>query len=120
MTGSRPTTPQRGEIWFANLGKLDTSKGAEIQKSRPVLIIGNNVINRHRRTVLVVPLATSGGKAKADPPITVQVVCGGKHGVAVIDQLRALDKRRLSHLIGTIDPDDFISVIIALRQVLEV
>ena len=115
-----PSAPKRGEIWFANLGKLEPAKGAEIQKSRPVLIIGTDVVNRNRRTTLVVPLATSGGKAEANPPITVNVHCGGKNGVAVIDQLRALDKKRLLNLVDTIHPKDLELVVSALRQVLEI
>jgi mRNA interferase MazF len=115
-----PQAPKRGEVWFANLGELDPSRGAEIQKSRPVLIIGNNIINQRRRTALVVPLATSGGKAEANPPITVGVMCGGKSGIAVIDQLRALDKQRLVSLIDTIHAGDLELVIQALCQVLEI
>ncbi len=112
--------PKRGEIWLANLGALDPGKGAEIQKTRPVLVIGNNVVNERRRTVLVVPLATSGGNPQAHPPITVGVRCKGKNGVAVIDQLRALDKRRLFKLMDTIHPNDFELVVEALCQVLEI
>lgn len=115
-----PAAPKRGEVWFANLGELDPSKGAEIQKSRPVLIIGNNIINQRRRTVLVVPLATSGGKPEANPPITIGVSCGGKRGIAVIDQLRALDKQRLLSLIDTIHPGDLDLVAQAICQVLEI
>ena len=112
--------PKRGEVWFANLGDLDPTKGAEIQKSRPVLIIGNNIINQRRRTVVVIPLATSGDKAQANPPITIEVLCGGRRGIAVIDQVRALDKQSLLNLVDTIDAGDFELVIQALCQVLEI
>ncbi len=115
-----PAAPRRGEVWFANLGELNPSLGAEIQKSRPVLVIGTNIINQRRRTVLVIPLATSGGKAEANPPLTVGVTCGGKQGVAVIDQLRALDKQRLVSLVDTIHPGDLELVMQALCQVLEI
>lgn len=116
---SNPSAPKRGDIWWANLGDLNPAKGAEIQKQRPVLVIGQNVFNRFRRTVVIVPLATSGGMAAADPPITVTVQCGGKTGVAVIDQIRALDKNRLLSFIDTIHPGDMQLVVDALRQVLE-
>jgi len=117
---SSSLAPKRGEIWFANLAALNPLAGAEIQKSRPVLIIGNNIINQKRRTVLAIPLATSGGKAVANPPLTVSVTCAGKNGIAVIDQLRAIDKNRLARMIDTISPDQFASVISALSQVLEI
>jgi mRNA interferase MazF len=119
MPGNR-NAPKRGEVWWANLGELNPAKGAEIQKTRPVLIIGHDVINRARRTALVIPLATSGGTAEANPPITVRVECAGKKGVAVIDQLRALDKNRLLSLIDTIHASDMQLVVDALSQVLEI
>jgi len=115
-----PIAPKRGEIWFAQLAPLNQSAGTEIQKSRPVLIVGNNIVNERRRTVLVVPLATSGGKATANPPITVSVNCAGKSAVAVIDQLRALDKSRLAKLMDIIQPEQLESVVAALGQILEI
>lgn len=113
------SAPRRGEIWFADLGNLEPSKGAEIQKQRPVLVIGKNIVNECRRTVLVIPLATSGGTAKANPPITVEVHSVDRKGVAVIDQLRALDKQRLLRFVDVVFPVDLKSVEEALRQVLE-
>ena len=112
--------PKRGEVWFANLGDLDPSRGAEIQKKRPVLVVGKSIINQHRRTVLVIPLGTAGGCPRANPPVTVEVHCGDKNGLAVIDQLRALDKQRLLHLVDDISPDDLERVMSALCQVLEI
>lgn len=119
MAGN-PSSPKRGEVWFANLGELDPSKGAEIQKTRPVVIIGNSIVNQRRRTVLVIPLATSGDQAQANPPITVEVLCGGRRGIAVIDQLRALDKQRLVKLVDTIHEGDLELVVQALCQILEI
>ncbi len=113
-------SPKRGEVWFANLGELDPSKGAEIQKSRPVLIMGNNIINQRRKTVLVIPLATSGDQSQANPPITIKVMCGARRGIAVIDQLRALDKQRLVNLVDFIPEPDLELVVQALCQVLEI
>ena len=118
-TTGNSAAPNRGEVWLADLGELDPSRGAEIQKQRPVLVMGKNIINQHRRTVLVIPLATSGGNPKANPPVTVEVHCGLKRGLAVIDQLRALDKQRLLRLIDIIFPVDLELVEDALCQVLE-
>jgi len=119
MTGNSGS-PKRGEIWFANLGELDASQGAEIQKARPVLIMGNNIVNQRRRTVLVIPLATSGNPAQANPPVSVEVMCSGRRGIAVIDQLRALDKKRLVNLVDTIHGGDLDLVVQALCQILEI
>jgi len=111
--------PKRGEVWWANLGDLDPTKGADMQRKRPVLIVGKNIINQKRKTVLVIPLATSKGAPVEHPPITVAVTCAGKHAVAVVDQLRAMDKNRLMNCIGTLASDNFEQVIVAMRQVLQ-
>ncbi len=70
--------------------------------------------------ILVVPLATSGDQAQANPPLPVEVMCGSKGGIAVIDQLRALDKQRLLNLIDTIHAGDLELVVQALCQILEI
>ena len=82
-------TPQRGEVWWVS---LDPTQGAEIRKTRPCLVLSANTVNRHRSTVVVVPLSTV---ACAHPPITVKVSCQGQEAVAVVDQVRAVAKHRL-------------------------
>ena len=119
MTGNR-NAPERGEFWFANLAPLRPSSGAEIKKSRPVLIVSNNIVNEKRRTVLAIPLATSGGTAEPNPPITVGITCAGINAVAVVDQLRAVDKQRLVKQMGMSDRGEFNAVIDALSQILQI
>lgn len=79
----------RGDVYWVN---LDPSRGAEINKLRPCVIISANPINKARRTVVVVPLSTS---AKSRPPLVIPVHCLDKEGVIVCDQIRAVDKSRL-------------------------
>ena len=105
--------PKRGEVWGVN---LDPTKGAEIQKTRPCLVLTGNVLNRTRQTVVVVPLSTA---AKAHPPITVPITCQGKSVVAVIDQIRAVAKQRLRSKIETADAKTLRAVTSALVKILE-
>jgi mRNA interferase MazF len=105
--------PRRGEIWWA---KLDPTLGSEINKTRPCVIIGNNILNEHRRTVVVVPLSSS---PQAAPPVTVSVTCSGKASVAVIDQVRAIAKERLVSVIEKLPAKELESVESALREILE-
>lgn len=105
--------PRRGEIWWVN---LDPTVGAEIQKTRPCLVISNSVVNQHRRTVVIVPLSSSPQEA---PPLLVTVRCSGKPAVAVIDQVRAVAKERLISLIEKLPAEELQSVETALREVLE-
>ena len=104
---------KRGDIYWVN---LEPTKGAEIRKRRPCVIISANPINEVRRTVIVVPLSTS---AKAYPPITVEVACNNKQVTAVCDQIRAVDKKRLINCFDELTQDDLKKVEINLRQVME-
>jgi len=105
--------PKRGEVWWVN---LNPTQGAEIQKTRPCLVLTGNVLNRTRRTVVVVPLSTA---AKAHPPVTVPVTCQGKPAVAVIDQIRAVAKQRLRSKIETADTKTLRTITSALAKILE-
>jgi mRNA interferase MazF len=84
----------RFEVWLVN---LDPTIGSEIQKTRPAVIVSPDELNRHLRTVIVVPLTT--GKTY---PFRVATKVAGKPGVAAVDQIRTVDKQRLVKKVGTI------------------
>lgn len=69
---------------------LDPAVGAEIQKTRPCLIVSPDEANNHLRTIVVVPFTTT----VRPYPSRVASQFGGKHGQLAIDQLRAVDKSR--------------------------
>ena len=104
---------QRGDIWWVN---LDPTQGSEIKKTRPCLVMTTDTLNRLRRTVVVVPLSSS---AQAHPPVTVGVTCENKPAVAVIDQIRAVGKHRLTSRIEAVSPRDLETVADALISILE-
>lgn len=106
-------TPRRGEFWWV---RLDPTLGSEIKKTRPCLVLGTNVLNERRRTVVVVPLSST---PQAAPPLLVPVSCEGRRAVAVTDQIRAVAKERLVRRMGEISLEDLASVEEALRMVLE-
>lgn len=105
--------PRRGELWWVN---LDRTRGSEIRKTRPCVILSTNILNERRRTVIIVPLSTA---PQAAPPLLVPVQCGGKTAVAVIDQIRAVAKERLHRQAGELAADDLARVEEALRTILE-
>ncbi|MGA2982495.1 MAG: type II toxin-antitoxin system PemK/MazF family toxin [Terriglobia bacterium] len=105
--------PRRGEVWWV---RLDPTLGSEIKKTRPCVVVGTNALNEHRHTVVVVPLSTA---PQAAPPVLVPVVCMGRRAVAVVDQIRAVAKERLTRHMGEISLGDLASVEEALRIVLE-
>ncbi len=103
---------KHGDVFWVD---LSPTQGSEIKKTRPCVLIGATPINQARRTVLGVPLSSSG---KPVPPLTVPVVCMGKNVVAVCDQLRAIDKSRLLNRVESMNQKDLEKIKTALRQIL--
>lgn len=94
----------RGDLYSAC---LDPVVGSEQGGIRPVLVIQNDVGNRHSPTVIV--LAVTGQVNKARLPTHVPVPADGnglqKDSVILAEQIRTLDKRRLRERIGTLPPE---------------
>ncbi|MDR3492090.1 MAG: type II toxin-antitoxin system PemK/MazF family toxin [Gammaproteobacteria bacterium] len=84
----------RGEVYQVD---LNPTKGSEINKVRPCVIVGVNPINRARNTVVIVPLSSS---PTPRPPLVIPIKSQGTHSVAVCDQIRAIDKARINNKLG--------------------
>ena len=84
------------------LVNLDPTKGSEIKKTRPCLVISPNEMNKYLRTVVVAPMTT------ADRPYPTRVVINhdNKIGAAAIDQIRSVDKSRVIKSLGKISKDE--------------
>ena len=85
----------RGEIWLVN---LDPTAGSEIRKTRPCLVVSPAEMHDHLRTVLVAPMTTAGREA----PFRIAVTHGGRRGLILLDQVRAVDKTRLAKKLGAV------------------
>ena len=103
---------KRGDVYWVD---LNPTVGSEIRKQRPCVLIGATPINQARRTVLVIPLSSSGTPR---PPLAIEVECLGRKVVAVCDQLRAVDKSRLREPAGALAADDLEQIEEALRRIL--
>ena len=98
-----PNWPRRGEIY---LTALDSTVGREIQKTRPALIIQNDTSNRYSAVTMVAPI-TSAVRLPLSPlhvllpadPSTGLTVAS----VAVFNQIRAVDGKRLIKKLGEVD-----------------
>lgn len=101
---------RRGDVYWA---QLDPTVGAEIQKTRPVVILSNSGINKARRTVVVVPLSTS---APVIPFINVGLTGGS---TARCDHIRAIDKSRLGKKIGILGAKDLVAVYEGVKRILD-
>lgn len=91
---------RRGEVWWVD---LDPTRGSEIRKTRPAVIVSVDALNRARRTVVVVPLSSA---ATARPPLVIPMESVGAGSVAVCDQVRAVDKTRLVSKMGQLSQPD--------------
>lgn len=103
---------KRGEVWWVD---LDPTRGSELRKRRPALILSVDALNRARRTVVVVPLSSS---PEPRPPLVVPVPSAGPESVAICDQLRAVDKRRLDRVFGRVENAELRAVEDGVRVVL--
>jgi len=82
------------------LVSLDPTVGAEIQKTRPCLIISPDEMNAYIQTAIIAPMTT---KAR-NYPTHVSCRFEGKDAHIVLDQLRTVDKSRLIKRLGRISP----------------
>ena len=93
---------KRGEIYMADLSPV---VGSEQGGVRPVLIIQNNVGNRYSPTVIVSAITSKLGKAKLPTHIDLpsEKYHLPKDSVALLEQIRTLDKRRLKEKITCLE-----------------
>ncbi len=94
---------------------LDPTRGSEIRKTRPDVVLTVDALNRARRTVVVVPLPTGPVPRR---PIVVPTSSAGMGSVAVCDQVRAVDKSRLNARAGSLTASDLRAVEDGVRIVL--
>ena len=99
----------RGAVHLAVLGP---TKGSEIRKTRPCLIVSTNELNQHLRTVIVAPM-TTGGQAY---PWRVSCRFQGRSGYVAVDQLRTVDTERLIKRIGKLPAETVGEVLRVLQE----
>ena len=104
--------PFRGEVWWVD---FDPTRGFEIQKIRPCVVITDDRINRSRNTHIVVALSTTSPK---NWPLYVPVPSVSPMSQAVIDQVRAMDRTRFRNRKGFVSAEEMESIDEALRIVL--
>jgi mRNA interferase MazF len=78
----------RGDIWLV---ALDPTRGSEVRKTRPCVIVSPSELNDHLRTVTVAPMTSKGRRT----PFRVPIMFKKKDGLILLDQIRTVDKARL-------------------------
>ena len=107
-------TIRRGEVHVA---ALDPVVGKEISKTRPVVVVSNDMNNRHSGTVTV--LRVTSGNLEKIYPFEVYLRKGSgnlpKNSKVKADQIRTLDKARLVKRIGELGDDEIAEIEKAMR-----
>jgi mRNA interferase MazF len=93
---------KRGEIYYADLSPV---VGSEQGGIRPVLIVQNDVGNKHSPTVIAAAITSQKEKAKLPTHIELSAYgCGlAKDSVVLLEQIRTIDKKRLKERMGELD-----------------
>ncbi|OFW34711.1 MAG: PemK family transcriptional regulator [Acidobacteria bacterium RIFCSPLOWO2_12_FULL_60_22] len=101
--------PKRGEIYLVH---FDPTLGAEIQKTRPALILQNDIANRHS-PITIVAAITSQFEAPLYPTeVLVAAPEGGLTADSVIlaNQIRSIDRHRLARRLGAVRRETLVRV----------
>lgn len=98
-------TYHRGELYYADLG---TGIGSEQNGYRPVVVIQNDVGNKHSPTTIVAAISTQiKTKAKLPTHFHVSPACGlAQPSIIMLEQIRTIDKARLEKYIGKLSFSD--------------
>jgi mRNA interferase MazF len=101
--------PRRGDVFLVD---LDPTRGTEIQKTRPCVVVSPDELNAHLRTIILAPMTT------AAHPYPFRVVCrfSGKSGQVVTDQLRTVDRERLVRHLGRLSGPTMSRVLDVLQE----
>ena len=97
------------------LVSLDPTVGHEIQKTRPCAIISPDEMNRHVGTVIIAPMTSKG----RNYPTRVACQFQGVEGQIVLDQIRTVDKTRLSKKLGHLSPTESQLVLDVLGEIFQ-
>jgi mRNA interferase MazF len=100
---------RRGDVFLVG---LDPTRGGEIQKTGPCVVVSPDELNNYLRTFIVAPMTTGGH------PYPFRIPCrfGGRAGYVVLDQLRTVDRARLVRRLGRLAPATLEKVLAVLQE----
>ena len=99
---------RRGDVILVD---LDPTRGAEIRKVRPCVVVSPDELNAHCDTLIVAPMTTGGH------PYPFRVPCrfAGRSGHVVLDQIRTIDRERLVRRLGRLTPGTVSRTLVTLQ-----
>ena len=96
--------PRRGEIYLIN---FDPTIGAEIKKTRPALVVQNDIANRHSPITIVCALTSQYEEPLYPTEVLISPPEGGLkvQSVVLANQIRSVDRQRLVKRLGSLRPE---------------
>ena len=100
---------RRGDVCLIS---LNPTRGREIRKTRPCVVVSPDELNAHLHTFIVAPMTTG------SHPYPFRVPCrfAGKVGHVVLDQLRTVDQDRFVRLLGRLGAGTMTRVLTILQE----
>lgn len=94
------------------LVNLDPTVGSEIKKTRPCVVISPNEMNKFLNTIIIAPMTSS----SRPYPTRVEVQTNNKKGWIVIDQIRTVDRKRITKIFGKLSVNEIVEVKNVLKE----
>ena len=105
---------KQGEVFLVN---LDPTIGAEIKKTRPCVVVSNNIINQYCQVVAVVPLTSNVQNLSPSHLFIPKGIANlNQDSKAVAEHIKSVDKRRLIHKIGELPENYLDRLLVALSN----
>lgn len=101
-------SPRRGDVFVVD---LDPTRGHEIRKARPCVVVSPDELNTDLQTVIVAPLTSQ------SHPYPFRIPCQfqGRSGFLVIDQIRTVDRQRCARRLGRVSAATLTKTLTALQ-----
>lgn len=94
--------------------ELDPTRGSEVNKTRPCVIISPDDMNQYIKTVIIAPLTHT----LKPYPSRVMCVVKGEKGAIMLDQIRTVDKSRIGAVIDKLDSKEIAAIKFIINQML--
>jgi mRNA interferase MazF len=102
-------TVRRGDVFLVS---LDPTRGGEIRKTRPCVVVSPDELNAYLNTFIVAPMTTDGHVY----PFRIPCRFAGRAGYVVLDQVRTVDRDRLVRRLGRLSPATLSRVLGVLQE----